>query len=191
MKQVKLALVVASLLFGAKYLPAQESVAGEPLKIGYVNVEYVLSVWPAVKAVQSELKTYEEQLAGKIQAKQQELQAKFEEYQKSAAALSDAAKQAKEIELQSLQSQIQLYQKDAQIEFVKRQQEKLKPLFDQVSDKINEVAKEKNYSHVFNQTIEANSILLYAKNESDNLSVAVLKKLGVDVPKEDEAASQK
>ena len=149
-----------------------------------MNVEYVLSVWPAVKAVQSELKTYEEQLAKKIQVKQQELQTKYEEYQRSAGALSDATKQAKEIELQSLQSQIQLYQKDAQMELLKKQQEKIAPLLDTVFEKIQEVAKEKDYSHVFNQTVEANSILLYAKDETDNLSIDVLKKLGVEVPEE-------
>ena len=58
-------------------------------------------------------------------------------------------------------------------------------MLNQISDKINEVAKEKNYSHVFNMTVEANSILLYARDESDNLSADVLKKLGVEVPKED------
>ena len=181
MKNVKLVLLTMALTFGFKSLKAQDQ---QQLKIGYVNVEYVLSVWPAVKAVQSELKTYEEQLAKKIQEKQQELQQKYEEYQRSEGALSEATKQAKQIELQSLQSQIQLYQKDAQIELVKKQQEKLTPLFDTVSEKIKEVSEEQNYTHVFNQTIDANSVLLYAKDETNNMSIDVLKKLGVEVPED-------
>ncbi len=181
MKQIKLTFIAVSLFFGINnYTHAQEQ-----LKIGYVNVEYVMSQWPKLKAVKSELQTYEKQLLSEITVKEQELQTKYAEYQKNAASLSDAIRQAKEIEIQSLDNQIKLYRTNAQTKFAERQQEKLKPLFDEVSDKINEVAKEKNYSHIFNQTIEANSVLLYAKNESDNLSIDVLKKLGVEVPKED------
>ena len=138
-----------------------------------------------MKTVQSELKTYETQLMNEVNVKQKEFQVKLEEYQRTAPTLSDAIKRAKEDELQSLQNQISLYQTNAQTKFVERQKEKLEPLLNQISDKINEVAKEKNYSHVFTQSVNANSILLYARDESDNLSFDVLKKLGVEVPKED------
>lgn len=177
MKTVKLIIIAFAVLFGSK-LDAQE------LKIGYVNVEYILSVWPAVKALESELATYEEQLSKDIQVKQQELQAKFDEYQRTKEILTEPKRQALEVEIQSLQSQIQLYQKNAQIELLKKQQEKLTPLYDTVSAKITEVAKEQNYTHVFNSTISGNSILLYAKDETNNITIAILEKLGVEVPEE-------
>lgn len=183
MKKIKLIALTAMLFVSGISVKAQD------LKIGYVNVEYVLSVWPAVKAVQSEMKTYEEQLMKDIQAKQGEYQAKVQEYERTKAILTDPKRQALEVEIQSLVSQIQLYQKNAQIELLNKQQEKLNPLFTKVSETISEVAKELNYTHVFNQTIEANSILLYAKNEEDNLSKAVMKKIGIAIPAE--TASQK
>jgi len=181
MKQIKLIALAVSLFFGIN----NDAQAQNQLKIGYVNVEYVLGIWPKVKTVQSELKTYETQLMNEVNVKQKEFQVKLEEYQRTAPTLSDAIKRAKEDELQSLQNQISLYQTNAQTKFVERQKEKLEPLLNQISDKINEVAKEKNYSHVFTQSVNANSILLYARDESDNLSFDVLKKLGVEVPKED------
>ncbi len=68
MNTYKIILLAIVFICGGK-IHAQE------LKIAHINVEYVLSQWPAVKALESELKTYEEQLMKDIQAKQQELQA--------------------------------------------------------------------------------------------------------------------
>ena len=100
--------------------------------------------------------------------------------------MTEAARQAKEEELASLQRQLQLYEKDATLQLQKRQQEKMQPLLDKLQNTINEVSKEKNVEFTLIQGVANNPILLYVKDErKNNITLDVLKKLGVEVNEEE------
>src|ERR1700759_4668313 len=70
-------------------------------KVGYTNLDYLISLMPEVKQVESELQAYEKQLSTQLESKYQEYQKKMEEYQKGASSglMSDLVKQDKEKEL--------------------------------------------------------------------------------------------
>ena len=87
---------------------------------------------------------------------------------------------------------MQLYQKNAEIELYKKQQEKLTPLYDTIAVKISAVAEEQGFTHVLNSTVTGagTSIVLYAKNKSDDLTNAVLEKLGIEVPKQQAVSNE-
>ena len=82
---------------GAFTLTAQDA-----LKIGYTNADYILSLLPEAKQIDSELKAYEKQLQNQIQAKYNDLQAKMADYQENAASWDDLIRSNKEEEIQGL-----------------------------------------------------------------------------------------
>ena len=74
------------LLFG---LLISISTLGQDLKIGYTNVEYILSFLPETKQVQSEVQAYGTQLQNQLQSKITDFQSKADAFQKTAATMTD------------------------------------------------------------------------------------------------------
>ena len=151
------------------------------LKIGYTNVEFVLSLMPKAEQVNSEIKTYEKQLQTQLEAKYQDYQEKVEDYQKNGASYSDVIRADKEKEITDLQESIQQFDTNAKQSLLKKQETLLQPLFSEIGEAIESVSKEAGYSHVFNLTAAGQNILLYAREE-DDVTKLVLKKLGIDPP---------
>jgi outer membrane protein len=155
------------------------------LKIGYTNWEYILQMMPEYKQAESELKSYEKQLQAQMELKMKDYQSKLEVYQKDLnnPAIPDIVKQDREKELISLQSTIKEFEENAYTAMQKKEAQLLDPIIKRIQKAIDEVAVENNYTYILSTGSINNSIILYAKNENDNISDLVLKKLGVTVPK--------
>ena len=150
------------------------------LKVGYTNVDYVLSQLPDSKQIESDLKTYRTQLESSLQVKYKEFQAKADDYKAKGADMSELIKQDKEKELQNMQTSIQEFEKNAETSMQKKQQTLLAPVLEKIQKTIKDVAKENGYTYVFNTDAgyQTTPIILSAPDE-DNISDLVLKKLGV------------
>jgi len=151
------------------------------LKVGYTNVEYVLTLMPEAKQIESDLAAYEKQLQTQLQSKYEDFQAKAADYQQNAATLTDVVRADKETELQNLQTSIQQFEANAQNSLLNKRNQLLQPAFEKIGIAIEQVATENTYTHVFNMTASGQSILLYAREE-DNVTNLVLAKLGIDPP---------
>ncbi len=149
-------------------------------KIGYTNVDYVLSQMPESKQIEADLKAYSGQLEAQLKSKTTEFQTKLEAYQKGGATMTDLVKADKEKELQNLQSSIQDFQKSADQSLQQKQQQLLKPALDKLQRTIDDVAKENGYSYVLNSDAGYGTtpVLLHAPDDA-NISDLVLKKMGV------------
>lgn len=173
------------LIFIFAFFAAAVSVQAQDasIKIGYTNAEYILSNMPEAKQIETELKSYEQQLMNQLQAKSSDFDKKVQEYQQTAENMIPEVRADKERELQTLQASIQKFQQDAQTSLQKKQGELLQPAFDKIQVAIDEVAKSNGYSHVFNsgQPEVGLNILLYAREE-DNISDLVFKQLGIEPP---------
>jgi len=152
-----------------------------PLKIGYTSVEYVLSVMPESKQIESDLKTYGSQLQAQAKAKQDEFQTKLDAYQKGAATMTDIVKRDTEKTLQGLQQSIQEFSQTAQQSLQQRQQTALRPVLDKIQKTIDAVANENGYTYVLNSDSGANPVLLHGPKDGD-ISDLILKKLGITPP---------
>ena len=86
----------------------------QDIKIGYTNVEYILSFLPETKQVQSEVQAYGTQLQNQLQSKITDFQSKADAFQKTAATMTDLIRADKQEELQNLQASIQKFQNEAQ-----------------------------------------------------------------------------
>jgi len=173
MKNIKLLLI--SLLFISQNILSQE------IKIGYTNVEYILSFLPETKQVQSEVTAYGTQLQNQLQSKITDFQSKAEAFQQAAATMTDLIRADKQEELQNLQASIQKFQTEAQTSIAQREQDLFKPLFEKISNAINVVAERENYSHIFSAGVPGVEVLLYAR-PTDDVSSLVLVELGIDPP---------
>lgn len=169
-KKLMLALVAVFACFAAE--------AQTGMKIGYAEVDYILSQLPDIKQVESDLQAYNTQLQNQLQSKYQEYQQKGAAYQQGAPSMIEAVRKEKEQELTDLGSRLQQFERDAQASAQKKQSELMAPLFKKVGDTINAVAAENGYDYILSSGVGGVDIVLFAKEEHD-ISDIVLKKLGV------------
>lgn len=151
-----------------------------PLKIGYTNVDYVISQMPESKQIESQLKDYSTQLKNQLDAKVADYRKKVDVYQGLPATTPDAIRADKEKELQTMQQSIQEFQQNAEQSVQQRQQTLLKPVYDKLQKTIDAVAEKNGYSYVFNSDagFGTTPILLHGPKDGD-ISDIVLKEMGV------------
>lgn len=173
--------LAAAVLFVTMHVASFAQTAG--VKIGYTNVDYVLSLMPESKQIESDLKTYSTQLETQLQSKVKEFESKGESYQKGASTMTEVIRKDKEKELMNLRSSIEEFQRNAEVSLQKKQQSLLKPAYDKMQKAIDDVAKSNGYTYVFNSDAGAGTaaILLHAP-EDGNISDLVLKQMGITPP---------
>ncbi len=160
-------------LFSAGAL-AQTTVPAQ--KIGYVDMDSILSQMPQYKQVASDLKAHTAQLEAQYKAKSQEFETKYKAYQAAAPTMVDAIRKDKETELSQLQENIQRFQQDAQASVQKKEADLMEPLIRKIGKAIKEVAKENGFSFIINAQLGGNDVLLFT-DEKYNISGLVLKKV--------------
>lgn len=165
--------LVASLSFAAQ---AQ-------LKIGYTNIDLIVSQLPETRAAENEFTSFETKLGQQFQAKQQEFQAKQQTAQETAANLTEVQLIALQSELEEMYNGLQQFQTEAQQSLSRKRNELLQPAYDKAQKAIEEVAKEKGYSYVFS---DGNGAILLVAPEQDNITNLVFAKLGITPPAEGE-----
>jgi len=157
------------------------SATAQTQKIGYANAEYILSLLPEAKQIESDLKTYETQLQNQLQAKYTEFQEKATAYQQSAPTMIDASRADKEKELQDMQLQLQQFQQNAETSMLNKRNELLGPAVEKIGKAIKVVAEANGFTHVFSAGSPGVDVLLYASEES-NIDNLVFAHLGIDPP---------
>jgi outer membrane protein len=155
-------------------------------KIGYTNLEYILSLLPDAKRIESELQTYEKQLKSQMDSKISEFEKKYQDYEKgkSSGLMSDVVKADKEKELTNLQNSIKEFEETAQESLQKKQVALLEPVLEKIQKSIEKVAEANGYTYILSTYADygGSAIILYAKNKEEDISNLVLKDLGVTPP---------
>ena len=182
-KSLFLPLILASLLCSVE---AQDTVAHAqaiPLKIGHIDVEYILKLLPETKKMESEFNSFEKQLKNKLQAQIGELQQKVQALEQGYEAMNESVRNQKQRELRQLQKYLEQMQLESQGKMVSKYNSLVKPIYEKIHSMIEQVAKANGYTHVFNADIGGIPVLLYA-SEEHNITELVLRKLGIS-PDED------
>ena len=166
--------------------------AAGPLKMGYTNIDYVLSKTSEAKDIQNQLTIQRTQSENELKRMQKELEDKYGAYEKGAAQMSDVIKKDRETELQGLQGRIQEFGRTAETSLQTKYQQLVNPVVQKIQKAIDAVAKENAYTYVFNLDAGANTIpILLVAPEQDNITDMVLRKMGIDPAKVDAAATTK
>jgi len=151
--------------------------ANAQTKIGYVSVDYVVSLIPETAKLDSIISRYQADSVNQQYAQIVSLyQYKDSVYRDSIHKAPPAVLKQIEQELPGLVYQIQNWQSISQQLTENKQNELLAPIYRKVYDAIKAVAKEKGYSHVFNK-----EAFLVAP-EGDDMLLLVAAKLKLKVP---------
>jgi outer membrane protein len=172
------AFLMTMLLVGAPQLFAQTG-----LKIGYTEPNLILMQMPEYKLVLDRLNGEYQSSNAEIQLKERDFQSRLEDYQRKSAFMSDSTKAQTERELLALQAELEKMQGDKSQQLEQKQAEMVQPLLDKIGRTIDEVAKEKGFDFIFSTRAgSAAPILLYAKDEKADITLDVLKKMGINPP---------
>ena len=144
-------------------------------KFGYLNSNDLLAMMPESIEMQEELQTYAKGLESQLSAMQAEYEKKVVEYQQNETSYTDVIKEDKIREIESIQQRVVEFQKNAQQSLSEKEAELFTPIRDKAMMAIDNVAKEGNYTFIFDS---GSGSFLYAA-ESENVLSLVKSKLGL------------
>lgn len=159
-------------------------------KIAYIRIDDIVSVMPELAPEKVNMDTVghkfiQDSIMPTIQYKQDQYNQKVKDYSDSTKKLSDQIKKLMLKEIQDLQTE--LGDADQYLQQVQqaKQQEFLRPFYAKAKKAIEQVAKEKGYTHVMNTDT------FIVAPEADDISLAVLTKLGIKIPQQEKPAAIK
>ena len=144
-------------------------------KFGYLNSNELLAMMPESQSMQEELQTYAKGLESQLTAMQAEYEKKVVEYQQNETSYTDIIKEDKIREIEGIQQRVVEFQKNAQQSLGEKEAELFAPIREKAMAAIDKVAKEGNYTFIFDSGAGS---FLYAA-ESENVLNLVKSKLGL------------
>jgi outer membrane protein len=169
MKKLTILLVVLVATLSAAKVDAQ--------KIGYVDMQEIVTGMPEYAQADTALGRYRDDLVQQMQVMQQEMQTKAGAFVQDSLKMSDAIKEVKRSELRDLQNRIAQLQQTSQQQMQQKQNDLLQPIIEKAQKAVDDVAKAKGYSYVFNDT--GDGTILVVKPAGDDLTAQVKAKLGI------------
>jgi outer membrane protein len=179
--------IVLFLVFWATFwgLELSTIAQAEAQKVGYTNIELIVSLMPEAKVVENDLRTHERKLMEQVEIKKRYFEGLVEEYKmtKEQNKMTPEQDKAKQEELMRLEKEIQKFVQDAEASMAKKKEELLNPIFEKLQAAVDKVAEEMGYGYVFNSSIGGSSVLLKGPKK-DNITLPILRKLNIEIPKE-------
>ncbi|MEM6697099.1 MAG: OmpH family outer membrane protein [Bacteroidota bacterium] len=147
-------------------------------KYGHLNAGNLLQELPAVKAANTQLEAFQQQLVKKGEEMATAFQTKLEAYIKEAdsGVLSKVQMQEREGALSKEREDIVKYEQEVMMKVQEKRQELIEPILKKVDEAIQAVGKENGYKLIFD-TSQINAILFV--QESDDVAPLVKQKLGM------------
>lgn len=141
-------------------------------KYGHINSQEIMKQMPGVDSLQIKIQIFQQQMQDVYQSMVDEYQVKKEKFDKEAGTMTTAVRKMKEDELVTLQNRIMEFQNTVQSDIEEEQYRLLKPFQDSLQKAIDDVAKEKGFTYIFDT-----QILLYSGGE--DIAPFVKAKLGL------------
>lgn len=181
MKKLHVLIVAAGLLIAGT--------ASAQTKIAYIRIDDIVGVMPELAPEKVNMDTVggkfiRDSIMPGINYKQDQYNQKIKEYSDTTKKLSDAVKKLMLQEIQDLQTELSGVDQYLQQVQQSKQAEFLRPYYAKAKKAIEQVAKEKGYTHVM-----SSDIFLVAP-EADDISMLVLTKLGIKLPNQNPPANK-
>ncbi|MFD0964464.1 OmpH family outer membrane protein [Pseudofulvibacter geojedonensis] len=166
--KLKYFFIVSSLFLASLNIQAQS-------KVGTVNIDLILSKMPELTQVQHMLDKYGKELSSAYEDKIASYKVKIEKYKEGETTNSDVMKKTLQQEIIALENDINKFKNNGVKLTQIRKDELLRPLYQKISDMVQTVAKEQNYSQIL--TTDGNEFA-YADEKFD-ITKTVMNKLGL------------
>lgn len=144
-------------------------------KFGHIDSSALLELMPEKKKAETDLQSFAKEFESALQEMAKEYESKIQAFQANEKSMVETVRNTKMREIADLERRIQEFQQQAQDEVGKKEQEVLTPIIDKARKAIDEVAKEKGYTYVFDSSL---GVLLYA-DDSEDIMADVKAKLGL------------
>ena len=167
MKKTLIAIAICLLAFGGNAM-AQKNV-----KLGHINSQELMQIMPGRDSVQTVLQNEVTELETTLKQMQAEAEKRYNDYVANQAGWTDLIRQTKQREIQDMSARIQEFQENAQKQLQEREAELTKPIIDRAKKAIEDVAREGNYTYIFD-----GAALLYSQ-DSEDIMPLVKRKLGI------------
>lgn len=168
MKRIVLSFIIIALMFPIMGFAQQKT------KFGHVNYGDIIKEMPGIDSVQKVVADFQAELQATGEGMYAEFQKKQAEYQELGnKGTSAAVIKIKEDELTQMYARIQEFSEAAEMDLQNKQMELLKPFQEKVMDAIKEVAKENNFTYIF----DTSTLTYYEQGE--DISAKVRVKLGI------------
>ncbi|MEF2229000.1 MAG: OmpH family outer membrane protein [Candidatus Cardinium sp.] len=168
---------------GPPKVTEQPQVASSSLRVGYVDMVYILASYGEAKKNTSEIHIFHNQLDNQLQAKFKEYQAAVNTLQQQGDTLTEAQKKQKYMEAYNLEVAVRELEEQKNAKMAEKYKTLMQPLHDKIQAVIQEIATEYAYDFVLNKNTDAGPVVFFAR-EAFNLSQLVLIKLNKMAPKE-------
>lgn len=184
---ITIALLISQLGFSQAPKPVAPS-----LKLAYVYEDYILQNINEIKSLQIEVTSKKVILETKLEQKAKDYQEEYADYQammKNIVGLTTDSLNAKLKKVQNIKKDAEEFQAKSEADLQTFIQDQFTAIREKVNATIKTVAAEKGYKIVFRRNADAgnresNTIMLYsADNGKDDLTDAVLVKMGTVLPK--------
>lgn len=167
---MKIVLVAALLLSGANMF-------AQNYKFGHINTNELFTLMPERDSAQQILQNFAKELESQLETMRVELNNKYNDYLNEQGNLTDLIKQTKEQEINDLDQRIKGFEATAQQELQRKEAELFQPIYEKANNAIQEVAKENQFTYIFDLASRA---LIYFSEDSENILLLVKKKLGIE-----------
>ncbi len=172
MKQVKTIIVAIAFLFAGSQMASAQATAS---KVCHVASQELVESLPKAKAADKQLKDLAKTYETKLAAMDRELKAKYETAQQQAKNRSKEENDRVLGELEEGQKKLEEYYSNSQKQMAQKKEDLLKPLYKEVRDAIQKVARAKGFDYVLDSTTGAGVIMA----DGYDITNDVRKSLGV------------
>ncbi|GAA4318781.1 hypothetical protein GCM10023115_44800 [Pontixanthobacter gangjinensis] len=154
-------------------------------KIGTIDAEYILSQMPENTDVSQGLESYNKELQSDLESSIKEYETMVKDYQANSETYSDTLKKQKEDKIIELENNIKGFRQKAGVMMQMKRNELTGPLYEKIDKAMQEVIAEEGYTQIFH----AGSNALAFSRVEDDITLKVLKKLGIE-PKDPKPAAE-
>lgn len=146
-------------------------------KIGTIDAEYILNQMPEMTGVNEGTQTYNKELQKELETDVAKYETLVKDYQANNTTFSEEDKKAMENEIISLENNIKGFRQKAGVMMQMKHNELTQPLYEKINAAMLEVVNEENYTQIFH----AGGTSLAFSSEEYDITMKVLKKLGIEV----------
>jgi outer membrane protein len=142
-------------------------------KYGHINSTEILDVMPEYKQMKASLQRKQKEQEGKLRGMYTEYEKQSKELNEFGAAMMEAVREEQMMELDSLGQAIQAYEAGIEEEIQRLQFKLIKPINDKYIKIVDIVAKENNYTYIFD--IATGSVVYHPENTGDITGLVKIK----------------
>ncbi len=149
-----------------------------PLKVAYINSQYILSEAPGARQAQAQFEQELQSMRASLQPMADEIDGLIQQYEAQQLTMSEAARQQRQQAVVGRQTALEERAQELEVTAEERRNALVQPVMDRIGRAIEAMRVEGNYHIIFDAA--AGSII--AANEDLDLSDEVIRRLGAAAP---------